>query len=68
MTIDEVKASTSAFQPKVSTIFSVEEVATFKIANVTVSITNKKDIPNRFVRFMQKKILGIEWTIKAGVK
>lgn len=49
-------------------IYVQNEVANFKIANVTVSVFDKKNIPNKFVRFMQKHILGIEWYIKEGGK
>lgn len=47
-----------------STLYVQEPIAYFKINNIQVSIYDKKSIPNKFIRFMQKKILGIDWIIE----
>lgn len=46
-----------------ATVKFPEAIASYRINNCTISVYKKEDIPNRFVRFMQKLILGIEWKI-----
>lgn len=38
-------------------------IASFKVNNITIEVCDKESIPNKFRRFMQKLLLGIEWEI-----
>lgn len=44
-------------------IYSPKIIANYKISNMKVSVNEGTKIPNKFHRFMQKIILGIEWEI-----
>lgn len=44
-------------------IYPPKIIANYKIANMKVSVNEGTKIPNKFHRFMQKIILGIEWEV-----
>lgn len=46
-----------------TTIINKEPIAIYKIANLKINVYDKKDIPNKFIRFWQKHILGINWEL-----